>query len=392
VMPHIKVKPISSEILETIDSRTSIVQFRADPLEGEDCLLGVEWKGESFLLQLKRGKTLDMLKYDKVTRPLKVNLIKETLASIAEELELEILHSNIAQSAYRAPLASAYFKKIGDFESIEYPFDRMAIEVGFGSGRHLLHQAREHPDRLHIGIEIHTPSAQQLLRQIELQELKNIWVLNYDARLFLEMLPSNSCERIFVHFPVPWDKKPHRRVISEAFTAEAIRVLEKGGTLELRTDSEKYFWYSMETFFDLSHVKLSISKNSDAPVTSKYEARWKRQEKNIYEVHLRNEEDSDEREEGIEFDFDGLRYFPGLEARIPGEPYKGEGYFVHFERVYRIGKHALLVKCAFGSFDRPEHKYIMIDQRKSGYYASTPVKTRINYRAHQKIMEYLHVN
>jgi len=31
------------------------------------------------------------------------------------------------------------------------------------------------------------------------------------------MLSSNIADRLFVHFPVPWDKKPHRRVISPQF-------------------------------------------------------------------------------------------------------------------------------------------------------------------------------
>ena len=87
------------------------------------------------------------------------------------------------------------------------------------TGIYLLHQAKKNPDTLFIGLEIHTPSAQQVLKQIELQNLDNIWVVNYDARLFLEMLPSNICSQIFVHFPVPWDKKPHRRVISKSFLA-----------------------------------------------------------------------------------------------------------------------------------------------------------------------------
>jgi len=33
-------------------------------------------------------------------------------------------------------------------------------------------------------------------------------ILDYDARVFLEFLPSNSAKQIFVHFPVPWDKNP----------------------------------------------------------------------------------------------------------------------------------------------------------------------------------------
>ncbi len=390
-MPHIKVKPISKSILDGITQKTPLVSFRADPLEGEDCLMGVSYQGEEFLIQLKREKEWDMLKYDKVTRPLKVNLIKEVLAKLAEELKLEIVYSNIAQSAHRPPLASEYFKKIKEFESIKYPFESMVVEVGFGSGRHLLYQANKYPERLHIGIEIHTPSAQQVLRQIELQGLKNIWIVNYDARLFLEMLPSNSCEQIFVHFPVPWDKKPHRRVISSGFTEESLRVLTQGGRLELRTDSEKYFWYSIETFFALPKAEVHIEKNKKLAITSKYEARWRRQEKNIYEVHIVSGEKSEAKVLEGSFSFAETAYQSGLENRLPTKALIEKEYFVHFERVYRVGENALLIKCAFGSFDRPEHKYLLMEREKCRYFVSKPVKTSVNYQAHQKIMEYLNV-
>ncbi len=380
---------MNNDTLEGIAEHSALVSFRADALNGSDTLLGIEHKGEEFLLVLKREKELDMLKYDKVTRPLKVNLIKEALAQLAESLELEIEYSNIAQSAEKLAGSSEYLKKIKDFESIEFPFETMAIEVGFGSGRHLLYQAKENPERLYIGIEIHTPSAQQVLKQIELQGLENIWVLNYDARLFLEMLPSNSCEQIFVHFPVPWDKKPQRRVISPSFTEEALRVLTKGGRLELRTDSEKYFWYSMQTFFALPKAEVHIEKNKDLAVISKYEARWKRQEKNIYEVHMVSGEKSDEKPLGKSFSFGESSYRSGLENALPTKTVIEEEYFVHFERVYKIGEEALLVKCAFGSFDRPEHKYILIGKEGCRYYVSRPVKTKANYQAHQKIVEYL---
>ncbi|MEA3490867.1 MAG: tRNA (guanosine(46)-N7)-methyltransferase TrmB [Campylobacterota bacterium] len=390
-MPHIKVKKINDETLHKIVKSSGIVKFIADPLSGSDLLFGIEYQGEEFLLQLKREEESDMLKYDKVTRPLKVNLIKEALDSLSRELNLEILTSNIALSRDKPALSSEYFKKIKDFESIKFPFESVALEVGFGSGRHLLYQAQQNPDRLFIGIEIHTPSAQQVLKQIELQGLKNIWVVNYDARLFLEMLPSNSCEQIFVHFPVPWDKKPHRRVISPSFTDESLRVLTPSGRLELRTDSQKYFWYSMETFFALPRAEVKIVKNEELAITSKYEARWIRQEKDIYEIHLLSREISDNRSIDIDFSFEGCYYRDELEQTIPLKAVILKGYFVHFERVYNIGESGMLIKCAFGSFDRPEHKYILLDKNICRYYSSIPVKTAVNYLAHQKIMEYLHV-
>ena len=390
-MPHIKVKKISDEIFNSIEKRSSIVSFRADPLSGSDLLFGVAYQNEEFLLQIKREDELDMIKYDKVSRPLKVDLIKEALALLVDELELDVVTSNIAISHSKPALSSKFFKKIKDFESIEFDWESVAVEVGFGSGRHLLYQAQQNTDRLHIGIEIHTPSAQQLLKQIELQSLNNIWVVNYDARLFLEMLPSNLCSQIFVHFPVPWDKKPHRRVISSSFVSESLRVLSPNGKLELRTDSDNYFWYSMQVFFDLPKVEVVVVKNTELAITSKYEARWRRQEKDIYEVHLISKEfsDSNTLSDRIEFSFTDQRYLCSMETTLPNRAIVEDGYFVHFERIYKIGDSGLLIKSAFGSFDRPEHKYIVIDDSDCRYYPSTPIKTRVNYLAHQKIREYL---
>lgn len=386
-MPHLKVTPFDTSLLEEKLSKSQIITFRAKALKGDDELLGVEHGGEEFLLQLKPDAKATLLKYDKVTRPLKVNLLKEALDKVSKELDLEIQSSNITLSNTKPALSSEYFKKIEDFENITYPKEKISVEVGFGSGRHLLHQAKKNPDTLFIGIEIHTPSAQQVLKQIELQKLDNIWVVNYDARLFLEMLPSNSCEQTFVHFPVPWDKKPQRRVISTSFVSESMRVLRVGGRLELRTDSNKYFWYALETFFSVPKVEVEIRKNEALEVTSKYEARWKKQEKDIYDVYVKCTQDSEPKILSVDFNFNIVKYRKGLEEELPKKAMVFDGYFVHFERMYKIGEEKLLVKCAFGSFDRPEHKYILIEENSCRYFVSPPVKTTVNYEAHKKIME-----
>ncbi len=398
-MPHIKIKKIDTVTLEKICEVCDVVKFVAKPLSGDDMLYGVKHKGEEFLVQLKRAVDSDMLKYDKVSRPLKVDLIKEVLAKLSGEMDLEILTSNISLSTTKPPLSSKYFKKIEDFASKELVFDKISsgklsfdevsIEVGFGSGRHLLYQATKNPNILYIGLEIHTPSTQQVLKQIGLQGLTNIWIVNYDARLFLEMLPSNLCSQIFVHFPVPWDKKPQRRVISPSFVDESLRVLAPDGRLELRTDSHNYFWYSMETIFALPNADVSIVKNSRLAITSKYEERWRKQDKDIYEVHLTSHIVSEQVDREIDFSFAECGYRDGLQDDIPYSAIVEEEFFIHFERVYSVGDDGLLIKCAFGSFDRPEHKYILIECETTRYYPSIPVETVVNYKAHKKIMEYL---
>jgi len=386
-MPHLKVTPFDTSIIDEKIAQSTIFTFRATSLTSDDEIIGVEHGGEEFLLQIKPDEKATLVKYDKVTRPLKVNLLKEALDRISKVLDLEIQGSNIAISNTKAALSSEYFKKIEDFENITYTKDKISVEVGFGSGRHLLYQAQKNPDTLFIGLEIHTPSAQQVLKQIELQGIDNIWVVNYDARLFLEMLPSNVCEQIFVHFPVPWDKKPHRRVISPSFLDESMRVLREDGRLELRTDSDNYFWYSLETFFAVPKTEVKIRKNEALEVTSKYEARWIKQEKDIYDVYVKCKERSESKKLSIDFNFNTVKYQKGLENSLVKKPQVFDGYFVHFERMYKIGEDSLLIKCAFGSFDRPEHKYILLDKESGRYFVSSPVKTTVNYEAHKKIME-----
>jgi len=390
-MPHLKVKPFDSTVIVQSLSQSKMMTLQAKSLSSDDELIGVEHEGEEFLLQLKPDSKATLLKYDKVTRPLKVNLLKEALATISDELGLDILSSNIALSHTKPALSSKYFKKIEDFEEIAFPKSKVSVEVGFGSGRHLLYQAEKNPDTLFIGLEIHTPSAQQVLKQIELQNIDNIWVVNYDARLFLEMLPSNVCEKIFVHFPVPWDKKPHRRVISPSFLDESMRVLGKGGRLELRTDSDKYFWYALETFFSVPKVEVEVRKNEALEVTSKYEARWKRQAKDIYDVYVESKEVSEEKKIALDFNFNIVKYRNNIENDLPQKALVFDGYFIHFERMFKTEDERLLIKCAFGSFDRPEHKYILLDQTSCRYFVSPPVKTAVNYEAHKKIMELLNV-
>jgi len=388
-MPHLKVQPFDRAVIQTKLENSDIMTAVATSLTSDDMLIGVEHAGEEFLLQLKSDEKAYLLKYDKVTRPLKVNILKEALGMVAEELGLNVLSSNIALSNTKAALSSKYFKKIEDFEAMDYPKEKVCVEVGFGSGRHMLYQAQKNPDTLFIGLEIHTPSAQQVLKQIELQGLDNIWVVNYDARLFLEMLPANLCTQIFVHFPVPWDKKPQRRVISKSFLDESMRVLHKEGRLELRTDSDNYFWYALETFFAVPKTQLEVRKNEALEVTSKYEARWLRQEKDIYDVYVKCMQNSSECKTVIDFNFNAVKYTREIETRLPKKASVEDGYFVHFERIFKVTESSLLIKCAFGSFDRPEHKYIFLEEEGCRYFVSPPVKTDVNLQAHLKLIELL---
>ncbi len=390
-MPHIRIGEFDPSIFPFRHGDVEFLWYAGNLEHANEGLIGVEVADVPFLLQVKREADSALIKAEKISRPSPNTLIKKALQAYLDRVGPPLIYANIA-GIERAKLQKPHpcLKEIGTFDSDKLPDKPLWVEVGFGSGRHLIHQAKNRPDVHLIGLEIHRPSLEQVMRRIDLEQLDNVWVIDYDARLFLELLPSNRVQRIFVHFPVPWDKKPHRRVISDAFVAEASRVLEPGGTLELRTDSENYFHYAMEVFTRPRKVRLSLEKNADAAVKSKYEERWLRLRKDIYEIRFESLERSPCKRTIGAFDFCSRDLaISELFKRKPSKANVAEGYFVHLERFYAIDERRGLVRVSLGSFDRPEHKYLFLSDEGANYYPHKPVATGTNLKAHHALKEWL---
>ncbi len=388
-MPHIVAKKIE---LPSFPFRRGELEYlwKADAIDSNERLIGVRYEDLQFLLEIKQKEGRYVIKADKVTRPAPTYIVKMALKNFCEEAECEVLHDNLSTIKPSHIQKAQEFLKNIDYFIHHFPKHKEVwIEVGFGSGRHLLYQAKSHPDILFVGIEVHKPSIEQLLGQIALQKLDNILVLDYDARLFMEFVPSNIVGKIFVHFPVPWDKKPHRRVISKAFLSEAKRILKPGGILELRTDSKNYFDYALEIFLDESKAKLEVTKNIEPPISSKYEDRWVRLGKDIYDIRFENLESSDELKLDMDFSF---RKGASLETlmRLVGQTKVYDDFFIHFQKLYQIDEKRYLLELSFGSFDRPEHKYLLMEEDTIQYFPKPPVPSKANKKAHIKIEESLH--
>lgn len=384
-MPHLHIEKFKNIEFPQVKDDVSF-NFICSNLSNEsERLISVSVENDKFFLLVKEdgGKTL--LKTDKLTRPASIYSVHKALLSYASLAELDIIDSNVPTHGKNIHLKEVEaLKSIGDFAT-NFPTDReVRIEVGFGSGRHLLHQATENPDILFIGIEIHRPSIEQVLKQISIKKLDNLLVLDYDARLFMEMVPSNLVGKIYVHFPVPWDKKPHRRVISTSFIEEARRVLKVGGTLELRTDSENYYAYSYETFIAFNKTTLHINKNKDIAVSSKYEDRWKKMEKNIYDLTMINDEFSADIELSGDFSFSDKQIDEEKIVSYTKKTIRFDGGFIHFERMYKTSD-SLVVRISMGSFDRPEHLYVILKDGRKNYYPSNPLLSKINLEAHKHL-------
>ena len=353
--------------------------------------IALENENKEFLLSLKPKNDDLMIKADKVTRLSPVTLVKNALNAYVDLNNAKVLFSNTHNLKVKEEAKNEYLKDINYFVDDFNTDKEIQIEIGFGSGRHLLHQAKTNPNIQFIGLEIHYPSIEQLLKQLELQNITNILVVNYDARLFMEFIESNKVGKIFVHFPVPWDKKPHRRIYSNEFVNEALRVLKVSGTLELRTDSRKYFDFCTEVLTNLPKGRITIDINKDLAVSSKYEDRWKKQGKNIYDVVLEAQNIDENINLNFDFSFDFKINFNNILTTIPTKSLIEKDYFIHVEELYIIenSQNSGLIKLTMGNFDRPVTKYLYVNDGNISYYQGNPLPTSSNINAHEKLKEIL---
>jgi tRNA (guanine-N7-)-methyltransferase len=119
---------------------------------------------------------------------------------------------------------------------------RRWLEIGFGGGEHLAHQAELHPDISFIGAEPFVNGVAKLLALVEEKNLTNVKVHDHDARPLLEALPASSFERIYLLYPDPWPKSRHnkRRFVSEETLAHFHRLLQPDGLFLFASDIDDY--------------------------------------------------------------------------------------------------------------------------------------------------------
>jgi tRNA (guanine-N7-)-methyltransferase len=396
-LPHIYIKEFNkNKFSQKITSDEVEFHFLGESIKSKDksYTLLTSFRNIDLFLRIQKRDDQWLVKGDKNTRPSSNFPLHKAIDTFAKVSESEVLSSNLnlkesqhipQNSKLQEPqFFSSGFWQNGKKENVE-------VEIGFGSGRHILYKAKANPETFFIGVEIHKPSIEQVLKQIEIQKLKNIYLVDFDARLFLETLPSNSLKTIYVHFPVPWDKRPHRRVINPQFLVESKRVLKHKGIIELRTDSENYFQWSLGVFLNESSLKMELLKNLSIDVSSKYEDRWKKLEKNIYNFRVENLEKSDSLRLVEELDLFSFRKRENFDEvlQLVGKKELRDEWFVSFVDIFKVSEAEYILQIVGGSYNYPETRFLFIDPNKIEYLIRKPLEIEVNREIDKYLRELL---
>ena len=122
------------------------------------------------------------------------------------------------------------------------------LEVGFGGGEHLVHQAKQNPDVGIIGCEPYINGVAMLLGKIRQAGVSNLAVHPGDARDLMDVLPKGAIEKAFLLYPDPWPKARHhrRRFVTEEHLVPLADVLKPGAEFRVATDIEDYVRQTLE--------------------------------------------------------------------------------------------------------------------------------------------------
>ncbi len=116
------------------------------------------------------------------------------------------------------------------------------LEIGFGGGEHMVHQAVGNPGIGLLGAEPYINGVAMLLGKIRAAGVDNLRVYPGDARDVLDVLPKASIARAFLLYPDPWPKKKHhrRRFVTAEHLQPLARVMRRGAELRIATDIPDY--------------------------------------------------------------------------------------------------------------------------------------------------------
>jgi tRNA (guanine-N7-)-methyltransferase len=183
------------------------------------------------------------------------------------------------------PLFSIAPEALAAGQAFAAPPREVWLEIGFGSGEHLIEQAKANPDVGVVGCEPFLNGVAAALAGIERERLDNVRLRRGDAQALVEAAPDRLFSRVFILYPDPWPKRRHhkRRVIAADMIEALARVMRSGGELRFATDVDDYAGWTLKRFLASPHFRWTANRADDwrRPWpewrTTRYEAKARRE-------------------------------------------------------------------------------------------------------------------
>lgn len=143
-------------------------------------------------------------------------------------------------------------------------WSRIIVEIGSGSGGHLIEQAARATEALHIGIELRFKRAYKTAEKAHKRGLKNVRLMRANARILPDLCSAGLLDGVYVNFPDPWDKKRwlKNRILNPEFLKQLHALLKPNGFLSYKSDHQGYFTETLSQIENSAQWQI-LTKTND---------------------------------------------------------------------------------------------------------------------------------
>jgi len=129
----------------------------------------------------------------------------------------------------------------------------ITLELACGKGEYTVALAEKYPDFNFVGIDIKGDRIWRGAKRAQQMELDNVRFLRISIDHLEQYFGSGEVEEIWITFPDPFEKrkKRKRRLTSPKFLSIYKNILRGGGFINLKTDSDVLFSYTLEVLEEL---------------------------------------------------------------------------------------------------------------------------------------------
>ena len=173
---------------------------------------------------------------------------------------------------------------------------RRLLELGSGSGNHLIELARRHPEANCFGFELRYKRSVRTIQKAEQAGVHNLFVFRTDGLFAERYFAPGSVSALYVNFPDPWAKQKQlkHRLLGPELLTTAARLLIPNGTFSVKTDHREYFAGFLAAihasqFFHVAEQSQDLAQSPymGENIMTEFEALFRSQGLPIYYLKLR---------------------------------------------------------------------------------------------------------
>ena len=155
------------------------------------------------------------------------------------------------------------------------------IEIGCGKGKFITETAAQNPDINFIAVEKCLDVLVLALEKVKTAELKNVKFVAGDASILSQLDSKTVLDVIYINFCDPWMRSGYakRRLTHANFLAIYKKLLKPGGAVHFKTDNQKLFEFSLNSFSDfglkLKNITFDLHNSKfEGNVMTEYETNF----------------------------------------------------------------------------------------------------------------------